>query len=150
MDNITNDNIVKIKRKCGRPGGYRLSEESKEKIRKSRFGCHHSEETKDKISKSLIRYFKEKDPLSESISYDYRYFPENIQDWILDNKEDIDETKHVITEKKLLFLNKLELCFGSEIDKFSHNATPEFLVMLKEELIEQGLTKELEILYSLL
>jgi len=144
------DDTVKIRKKCGRPYGFRLSEESKEKIRRSRFGTRHSEETKDKISKSLIRYFREKDPLSENISYDYQYFPENVRDWISNNKENIDETRHVMTEKKLLFLGKLELCFGSEIDKFSHNATPEFFVLLKEELIEQGLTKELEILYSLL
>jgi len=148
MDNTINN--IKIRKKRGRPEGFRLSEDSKERIRESRFGRRHSEETKDKISKSLVKYFKEKDPLSDTMRDDYKYFPKSIRRWILNNKEDIDKTENVMTEKKLLFLGKLELCLGSEIDDFSHNATPEFFVMLKEELTEQGLTNELEILHSLL
>ena len=140
----------KSKGKRGRPEGFRLSEESKDRIRKSRYNKHHSEETKDKISRSLIKYFREKDPLSENIRYDYRHFPQCIDEWIVDNKQDIDQTEHVMTAKKLLFLNQLELCFGAEIDRFSHNATPEFFMLLKEELIEKGFKEELEILYSLL
>lgn len=141
---------IKLKKKRGRPEGFRLSDESKDRIRESRYGKHHSEETKNKIARSLIRHFREQDPLSENIRYDYRYFPPYIDEWIINNKRDIDQTKHVITDKKLLFLNQLELRFGAEIDRFSHNATPEFFIMLKEELIEKGLEEELEILYSLL
>lgn len=136
--------------KRGRPEGFRLSEESKDRIRGSRYNKRHSEETKNKISSSLVRYFREKDPLSENMRYDYRHFPPYIDAWIINNKQDIDQTEHVMTDKKLSFLNQLELCFGAEIDRFSHNATPEFYMLLKEELIEKGLTKELEILYSLL
>jgi len=149
MDDNTDEGI-KVKKKRGRPAGLRLSEQSKEKIRRSRYGMHHSEETKDKISKSLRKYFKERDPLSESMRHDYEYFPKYVKKWIINNKEDINKTECVITEKKLSFLSKLELCFGFEIDKFSHNATPEFFILLKEELIDQGKTDELKILYSLL
>jgi len=42
----------------GRPLGYKLSAESKDKIRKSRIGTTHSDGTKNKISKSLKAYFK--------------------------------------------------------------------------------------------
>jgi hypothetical protein len=42
----------------GRPVGYELSMESKNKIRKSRVGKMHSDQTKNKISKSLKAYFK--------------------------------------------------------------------------------------------
>jgi len=136
--------------KIGRPTGYRLSEKSKDKIRSSRFGTHHSKETKNKISKSLTKYFKERDPLSESIRYDYRDFPEQVDDWILDNKKDIDQTEHVMTEKRIFFLGQLEVCSGFDINNFSHETTPEFLILLKEELIEKGLTEELEELKALI
>lgn len=136
--------------KIGRPTGYRLSEKSKDKIRSSRFGTHHSKETKNKISKSLTKYFKERDPLSESIRYDYRDFPEQVDDWILDNKKDIDQTEHVMTEKRIFFLGQLEICSGFDINNFSHETTPEFLILLKEELIEKGLTEELEELKALI
>jgi len=136
--------------KIGRPTGYRLSEESKDKIRSSRFGTHHSEGTKNKISKSLTKYFRERDPLSESIRYDYRDFPEQVDDWILDNKKDIDQTEHVMTEKRIFFLGQLEICSGFDINNFSHETTPEFLILLKEELIEKGLTEELEELKALI
>jgi hypothetical protein len=42
----------------GRPVGYQLSEESKDKIRNGRMGTRHSQKTRDKISKSLKKYFK--------------------------------------------------------------------------------------------
>ena len=44
--------------KRGRPQGYKLSEESKDKIRQSRIGQIHDNEIKIKISNSLKRYFK--------------------------------------------------------------------------------------------
>lgn len=147
MDNL-NDKTTSVKR--GRPQGYRLSEESKDKIRYSRFGTNHSEETKNKISKSLVKYFKKKDLLSENMYYDYRNFSEGVGDWILDNKEEIDHTEHVMTEKRLFFVGQLEISVGLDIDNFSHKATPEFLVLLKEELMEKGLTEELEELEALI
>jgi len=142
--------LDKMPVKIGRPTGYRLSKKSKDKIRSSRFGTHHSKETKNKISKSLTKYFKERDPLSESIRYDYRDFPEQVDDWILDNKKDIDQTEHVMTEKRIFFLGQLEVCSGFDINNFSHETTPEFLILLKEELIEKGLTEELEELKALI
>jgi len=142
--------LDKMPVKIGRPTGYRLSKKSKDKIRSSRFGTHHSEETKNKISKSLTKYFKERDPLSENIRYDYRDFPEQVDDWILDNKKDIDQTEHVMTEKRIFFLGQLEICSGFDINNFSHETTPEFLILLKEELIEKGLTEELEELITLI
>lgn len=48
-----------MRRRRGRPTGFRLSEESKAKISRSKTGYHHSQKTKDKISSSLINYFKQ-------------------------------------------------------------------------------------------
>ena len=82
--------------------------------------------------------------------YDYRNFPKDVDDWILDNKEEIDRTDCVMTEKKLFFLGQWEIPSGFDINNFNHEATPEFLILLKEELIEKGLTKELEELKALI
>jgi len=41
----------------GRPTGYELSDKSKKKISKSRFGQTQAPETKNKISTSLMEYF---------------------------------------------------------------------------------------------
>lgn len=63
---------------------------------------------------------------------------------------EIDETKSVISGKRLSYLNQMELCFGSEIENFCHFTTPEFILLLKEQLKEEGLIEELQELKSLL
>ncbi len=146
---IIMDNEDTRKHNIGRPPGFKLPESSKEKIRQSRFGKHHSEETRGKISQSLINYFKKRDSLVDNIRNDYRYFPQYVDEWIVDHKELLDNTEAVMTEKKLTFLKQLEISFGNEIDRFGHNATPEFFLMLKEELLELGLFDELKQLYLL-
>jgi len=146
---VMNNKNVGIKHNRGRPPGFKLSEGSKEKIRQSRFGKHHSEETRDKISQSLISYFRRRESLADSIRYEYKHFPQYVDEWLTDHKELLDDMDTVMTEKKLTFLKQLELCFGNEIDRFGHNATPEFFLMLKEELLELGLSDELKQLYLL-
>ena len=142
---------VRITKNRGRPLGHRLSEETKDKIRYGRLGTHHSKKTRDKISKSLIAYFKKRDSLSASIAQEYSYVSEEAADWVYENRDEIDETEHVITEKRLSYLNQLELCLGSDIEKmFGHNATPEFLLILKEELVEAFGKDRLIELHSLL
>lgn len=141
---------VKIRHSRGRPPGFRLSEKSKSKIKESRLGRHHSEETKNRISQSLINYFKKRDSLADSIRNEYEHFPYYVDQWIMDHKDVLDDMDSVITEKKLVHLKQLELCFGNEIDRFGHNATPEFFLMLKEELLELGLFDELKQLYSII
>ena len=128
---------VKINRRRGRPFGHRLSEETKDKIRNRRLGTHHSQETKDKISKSLIKYFRKRNSLSASIEHEYSYVSEEAAGWVYDNRDAIDETEYVMTEKRLSYLKQIELCLGNDIEHlFGHNATPEFLLMLKEEIVE--------------
>jgi len=125
----------KISKKRGRPIGHRLSEYTKDKIRHGRLGTHHSKETKNKISRSLIEYFKKRDSLAASIAHEYSYVSEEAVEWIHDNREAIDATEHVITERRLSYLNQVELCLGGDIEKlFGHNTTPEFLLILKEEI----------------
>lgn len=121
--------------KRGRPFGHRLSEATKNKIRHKRLGTHHSEKTKDKISKSLIEYFKKRDSLAASMANEYSYISDEAVEWVYDNQEAIDETESVVTEKRLAYLSQLEMCLGGDIENFfGHNTTPEFLLMLKEEI----------------
>lgn len=128
---------VVVSRTRGRPLGHRLSEGSKAKIRNKRLGTHHSKETKDKISKSLIKYFRSRDSLAASIEHEYSYMSEEAAAWIYDNRDAIDDTDYVITEKRLSYLKQLELCLGNDIeDFFGHSSTPEFLLILKEEIRE--------------
>ena len=129
------DDEVRISNKRGRPFGHRLSEETKDKIRDGRLGTHHSKETKDKISKSLIAYFKKRDSLAASLEHEYSYVSEEAAEWVYDNRDVIDETDCVMTEKRLSYLNQVELCLGNDIESlFGHNTTPEFLLILKEEI----------------
>ena len=129
------DDEVRISNKRGRPFGHRLSEKTKDKIRDGRLGTHHSKETKDKISRSLIAYFKKRDSLAASIEHEYSYLSEEAADWVYNNRDVIDKTECVMTEKRLSYLSQLELCLGSDIEKlFGHNTTPEFLLLLKEEI----------------
>lgn len=128
--------------KRGRPFGHRLSEATKNKIRHKRLGTHHSEKTKDKISKSLVEYFKKKDSLAASMANEYSYISDEAVEWVYDNQEAIDATDHVVTEKRLAYLSQLETCLGNDIENFfGHNTTPEFLLMLKED-IEKAFGKE--------
>jgi len=126
-----------ISRPRGRPFGHRLSDCTKEKIRQSRIGKKHSEATKNKISRSLLIYFRKKNSLAESIEHEYSYISEEATDWISENREEIDAKldSSVLTDKRMYYMNQIELNFGSEIEYlFGHNMTPEFLVMIKERL----------------
>jgi hypothetical protein len=144
------DEEVKVKRQPGRPRGYKLSESTKEKIRAKRLGVKHSKETKDKISKSLINYFKNKDSLADSIEYEYSTISKEAVKWLVANKDDIDETEYVLTDRRLWFLQKLELCVGKDVELFGHDTTPEFILCLKEELQEAGRSGDIEEMYSLI
>jgi len=146
---MDNKERIKIISSRGRPPGFRLLEESKEKIRQSRLGTHQTEKTKNKISRSLIAYFKSRDSFTESIRNEYKDYPQSVDDWFVDHKELLDESESIMAEGKLAYLQQVEMCYGNEIDKFGHEASPEFLLMLKEELLELGLFDELEELYVL-
>jgi len=137
------------KNRRGRPLGYRLSEETKDKIRRGRLDTTHSQETKDKISKSLSLYFQSKVSLSSSIEDEYRFISEDAVDWINTNRNEVDETEDVMTSRHLVHLNQLEICTGSDIENmFGHSATPEFLILIKEEIKKAGL--DIGELYSLI
>lgn len=129
--------MVVISKIRGRPLGHRLSEETKDKIRNKRLGTHHSKETKDKISKSLIRYFRSRDSLASCIEHEYSYISEEAAAWIYDNRDALNDTDCIITEKRLSYLKQLELCLGNDLENFfGHSSTPEFLLILKEEIRE--------------
>jgi len=140
------------KKPRGRPFGYRLSEETKNKIRKGRLGSRHSEKTKNKISKSLTAYFKKRDSLADSIVNEYSYISEKAAEWVIDNKEEIDnEDYSIMTEKRLSYLKQIEICIGSDIEHlFGHNTTPEFLILLKERMQEMCDPEVMKEFYSII
>lgn len=124
--------------KRGRPLGFRLSEESKIAISMSKIGQRHSKSTIDKISKSLILYFRRLNPLSkELLNYYSKRSGENNQwkegtEWISEVKDSIDLSKDVLTIRDLRNRSRMESGFGSNIESFGHNITPELLLLFKE------------------
>jgi len=126
--------------KRGRPLGHKLSEFTKNKIRLKRIGTHHSKATRDKISASLIAYFKRRGSLADSMAEEYKSISKEASDWVYDNRENINDMEdEILLDRKLSSLNQLELCFGHEIEYlFGHTATPEFLMLIKEELRRDG------------
>ena len=127
---------MSVKRSRGRPLGCKISEETKNKIRVSRYGVTHSQATKDKISTSLKEYFRLKNPLADGMLNDYSEYSSDVTQWIATNRDSINaEDADFITEKQLNNLSRLEICVGSDIEfLFGHNLTPEFLLSLKEEI----------------
>lgn len=125
--------------KRGRPLGYKLSEYSRMSISMSKQGQKHKPETIEKISRSLVMFFRKRDPLSEELSHSYNRFDNNreFSDWMFDVHEDLDSTMNILTEKSMRNKEKIEIACGDNIEYFSHNITPEFLLLLKEEIIEQ-------------
>lgn len=117
----------------GRPRGYKLSEESKKAIRKAKEGQRHTQETKDKISRSLIIYFRKLNPLSEEIENRYCRADDDITcGWVQNVRAELDNLGDVLTRKTLLSRNRIEIACGGNIEYFSHNLTPEILVLFKE------------------
>ncbi len=134
----------------GRPVGHELSDETKDKIRCSRIGKSHSRETRNKISRSLIEYFRKRDPVSTGIENEYKYFPDEAKDWLASHREEIDETEGIMANRRIIYLSQLEACYGSDIENFCHFTTPEFLLLLKEELQRLNMREELRELTSLI
>jgi hypothetical protein len=121
--------------KRGRPVGFKLSELSRRAISESKKGQRHKQETRDKISNSLIIYFKKKNPLSDELANMYCDdvdFPD-VCLWMENNKDKLDEVNDVMTLKGLRNANRIELSVGADIEYFSHDITPELLVLFLEQ-----------------
>jgi len=119
--------------KRGRPLGFKLSETSKRSISVSKTGQRHKPETKDKISRSLIMYFRRRNPLSEEITNRYcDTMDDEMCDWVQRVAEDLDSSMDIMTEKTIRNKCKMEITYGGNIEFFSHNITPELILMFKE------------------
>ncbi len=117
----------------GRPLGFKLSDASKKAISLSKKGQKHKPETKDKISKSLILYFRKKNPISEELSSRYVYkYNFDSSSWFEDIRDELDSCMDILTEKALRNKNKIEIACGNNIEYFSHELTPEVIIMFKE------------------
>jgi len=139
-----------ITKRPGRPIGYKLSKEAREKIRQHRIGTEQSKKTRDKISFSLLAYFKKKDLLANSLKQEYFEASKEAVGWIEDNKDTIDNTENIMTERRLSYLGQIEICFGFDINNFGHNVNPEFMLLLKEVLQKEKDVEGLQKLYSLI
>lgn len=130
-------------RRRGRPIGYKLSEASKRSISESKKGQRHSQETKDKISRTLTLYFRRLRPLSEEIINKYcRADDDDLCSWVNEVREELDFLDDVITDRYLKTTTKMEIAYGDDIEYFSHELTPEVILLLKEECAEKGIDLE--------
>ena len=128
-----NNDCEENKRPRGRPRGFRLSEESKRAISESKKGQRHKQETKDKISRSLIIYFRNLNPLSEDIEYKYcRFDNDDACGWIRGVRDELNNIEDVLTRRMMKSRRRIEISCGSNIEFFSHELTPEVLVLFKE------------------
>lgn len=121
------------KRRRGRPLGFKLSTESRMAISDSKKGQKHTQETKDKISRTLILYFRKQHPISEEIIGRYcRATDDDLCEWVERVSEDLDSFEDVKTERAMDNIRRTEIMYGSNIEFFSHELTPEVLLLLKE------------------
>ena len=58
--------------------------------------------------------------------------------WSNDVREELELVGDVKTEKSMYNTGKMEICCGHDIECFSHNVTPEFIIILKELVDECG------------
>ena len=132
-----------MSRKRGRPIGYRLSEASKRAISESKKGQRHSKQTKDKISRTLMNYFRKLNPLSEEIINKYcRADDDDICSWINQIRDELDSYEDVKTDRSMRNTRKTELVYGHNIEYFSHELTPESILLLKEQCESLGIDIE--------
>lgn len=125
----------------GRPLGFKLSEASKRAISESKKGQQHKQVTKEKISRSLIRHFRAQNPLSEELTNMYCDFEDGDNEvcrWMATNEEVIDSIDDVMTLKSLRNANRIEITAGYTIEFFSHEITPELLILFIERCEELG------------
>ena len=129
--------------KRGRPIGHKLSAKSRKAISESKMGQQHSQETKDKISKSLVIYFRKLNTISDEITNRYcRVGDDYTCDWVNNVREDLDDTEGLVTDKSLRNKRRTEVCYGNNIEYFSHELTPETIVMFMQYCEQLGLTPE--------
>jgi len=123
-------------RRRGRPLGFKLSDASKKAISDSKIGQKHKQETKDKISRTLILYFRRQHPVSKEIIDKYcRVTDDSLCKWLNSTSDAIDECDDVKTERAMSNIRKIEIDYGQNIELFSHELTPEFILELKEYCI---------------
>ncbi len=109
----------------------------------SKTGQYHRPETRDKISRSLVMYFRRKNPISEEITNQYcRSDNDEMCEWIQEVGEELDSSMNIMTEKAIRNKCKVEITCGGNIEYFSHNVTPELILLFKEYCERNDLNPE--------
>jgi len=128
-----------LKRRRGRPTGFKLSEESKKAISLSKFGHIHEEKTKEQISTSLLAFYKNKYPLSgEMLEAYHKKCGEDAAAWIAKNFDKLDDLVDVITERSLSNARRREYQFNGSFYKNTMELSPEKTLDLKYLLRSLG------------
>lgn len=118
---------------------YKMSKETRDKISKSKIGHRHTEETKDKISKGVILYYNKLRPLSKEMLLEYKRMPnfEEIEKFIEENKDIIDDFDDVYPERRMRRFRWQEVSVGEKMDFIAQtDLNPENLLLMKEKLEE--------------
>lgn len=120
----------------GRKEGYQASQQTKDKMSRSKLGQKHSNKTKDKISAGLMRYFRKKNSLAKELMKMYGNV-DVAADWIREHEEEINSTENVNTLSRMRTIKTVEFPVGPAIEWLAiENITPELLVLAKEALEE--------------
>lgn len=126
-----------VKSKVGRPQGHKLSQESKDKMSRTKLGhgYNHSLATREKIAAGLKRYYKKKNSLSKELMTIYGDVAAR---WIINHQEKIDAITDVNTLSRLRSLRYTEYPASPVIEQIAINeTTPEDLLIAKETAIEE-------------
>lgn len=135
------------KRGRGRPTGYKMSQESKDRIAASKTGYEHVEATKDKISAGLTIYFKKHRKIEESILEDLPAWKitsteelEEAVEWLKDHASEINADPYILSASELrtrMWRERLPHGDYNVEKDLSHELTPLVLVLLRESLREE-------------
>lgn len=117
--------------KVGRPKNFKVSQVTKDRISRSKMGKRHTPEAREKISQGLMRFYRRKNTLERELQDMYS---DVAGEWLKSNQEALN-APGCGTLSQMRSMNRKECPVGNFIEVIAYdNRTPEFLVLLKEEL----------------
>lgn len=130
------------KKKVGRPKNFKLSQQTKDKIAKSKLGKLRTIETKEKISGSLLTYFRLRNTVEKDL---IKMYGKNSSEseWIKKNKEAINQIG-VDSISRMRSRSYTEIPCGSKIEFLARDEMDPEKICLLAEAIQEKLRKLLE------
>lgn len=125
--------------KRGRPLGHKLSEITKEKIRRAKLGSTQKIETREKIAVSVKLYHERRYTFADELLKQYGEYPEAV-DWIKANREALNESEGILTFSRFKSLGSSEWPNTEFIENTeSEIIGPEDWIIL-QEIVKKALT----------